>query len=192
MVDERERKVIFNSIRNDRLLKVNSEKFCKIQGIYAFDKEPFIAVVTSNSLVSMYHTGTGQRTRKLQTHSNPGIIAWNEQKMAVACGSSYNKIIVFRYFSWDNGRKGNWYEAAPKIRIDGEILDVAFNYENEELIIITSLGRIYYLSDLFCDYHTQTQIINSFNVDAYDFADVICSENIKSELLMNGCRFDFV
>lgn len=31
--------------------------------------------------------------------------------MAVACVSSYSKVIVFRYFSWDNGRKGNWYEA---------------------------------------------------------------------------------
>ena len=41
MVDEHERKVIFNSIRNDRLMKVNSEKLCKIRGIYAFDKEPF-------------------------------------------------------------------------------------------------------------------------------------------------------
>lgn len=56
MVDEHERKVIFNSIRNDRLMKVNREKLCKIRGIYAFDKEPFIAVATSNGLVSMYHT----------------------------------------------------------------------------------------------------------------------------------------
>lgn len=188
MVDEHERKVIFNSIRNDRLMKVNSEKLCKIRGIYAFDKEPFIAVATSNGLVSMYHTGTGQRTRKLETHSNPRIIAWNDQKMAVACVSSYSKVIVFRYFSWDNGRKGNWYEAGPRISIEGEILDVSFNYENEELIIITSLGRIYYLSDLFCDYHAQTQIINSFNVGAYDFSGVICDEHIKEELLMNGCK----
>lgn len=188
MVDEHERKVIFNSIRNDRLMKVNREKLCKIRGIYAFDKEPFIAVATSNGLVSMYHTGTGQRTRKLETHSNPRIIAWNDQKMAVACVSSYSKVIVFRYFSWDNGRKGNWYEAGPRISIEGEILDVSFNYENEELIIITSLGRIYYLSDLFCDYHAQTQIINSFNVGAYDFSGVICDEHIKEELLMNGCK----
>lgn len=188
MVDEHERKVIFNSIRNDRLMKVNSEKLCKIRGIYAFDKEPFIAVATSNGLVSMYHTGTGQRTRKLETHSNPRIIAWNDQKMAVACVSSYSKVIVFRYFSWDNGKKGNWYEAGPRISIEGEILDVSFNYENEELIIITSLGRIYYLSDLFCDYHAQTQIINSFNVGAYDFSGVICDEHIKEELLMNGCK----
>lgn len=188
MVDEHERKVIFNSIRNDRLMKVNSEKLCKIRGIYAFDKEPFIAVATSNGLVSMYHTGTGQRTRKLETHSNPRIIAWNDQKMAVACVSFYSKVIVFRYFSWDNGKKGNWYEAGPRISIEGEILDVSFNYENEELIIITSLGRIYYLSDLFCDYHAQTQIINSFNVGAYDFSGVICDEHIKEELLMNGCK----
>ena len=163
-------------------------KLCKIRGIYAFDKEPFIAVATSNDLVSMYHTGTGQRTRKLETHSNPRIIAWNDQKMAVACVSSYSKVIVFRYFSWDNGKKGNWYEAGPRISIEGEILDVSFNYENEELIIITSLGRIYYLSDLFCDYHAQTQIINSFNVGAYDFSGVICDEHIKEELLMNGCK----
>ena len=66
------------------------------------------------------------------------------------------------------------------------MLDLAFNAENEELVVITTTGQIYYMSDLFCDYHSRTQVINGFNVDAYDFSGIVCSDEVKEQLKGNG------
>ena len=185
IVDARANYVYFNSIRSGKELKVNSEPG-KILGIFQFKQEPFIAVATTNSVVSMYHIGTGQRTRILKPEAGCRIMTGYTKKMAVACAGNRNQITVLRYFSWDEGRKGRWYPAAPKFSLTGKVLDLAFNAENEELVAITTTGQIYYMSDLFCDYNSRTQVINGFNVEAYDFTGVVCSDEVKEQLKGNG------
>lgn len=187
IVAKKARYVIFNSMRDDRELKVNSQE-SKILGLYSFRQEPFIAVATNDNIVSMYHTGTGQRTRILESKSGCRVITGHPKKMAIGCAGRGNKITVFRYFTWDGGKKGNWYPAFPKFPVSGNILDLAFNPNNEELIAISSTGQIYYMSDLFCDYRNQTQVINGFNVSAYDFSGVKCDENVRNQLIENGAR----
>jgi hypothetical protein len=188
VVDEKLQYVTFRSLRSGDELKVNSQP-AKILGLYAFHKEPFIAVATNDNVISMYHNGTGQRTRILKSNAGCRIITGHAQKMAIASSGNGNRVIVFRYFSWDNGKKGNWYEKESMIEITGNVLDIAFNASNEELVVITTSGLIYYMSDLFCDYHSQTQVINGFNVMAYDFNGVICEDYVKEQLKENGCSF---
>lgn len=185
VVDAKAQYAYFESIRSGKELKVNSEPG-KIQGIFQFRQEPFLAVATTNRIVSMYHIGTGQRTRILHPGAGCKIFAGYTKKMAVACAGNKNRITVLRYFSWDHGKKGNWFPAEPKYSLTGEVLDLAFNAENEELVVITTTGQIYYMSDLFCDYHSRTQVINGFNVDAYDFSGIVCSDEVKEQLKGNG------
>lgn len=182
---------IFDSIRDGRELKVNSQA-AKILGLFSFKQEPFIAVATSDDVVSMYHTGTGQRTIILESKSGCRVITGHPQKMAIGCAGKGNKITVFRYFTWDDGRKGKWCSAFPKFPILGNILDLAFNVKNEELIAISSTGQIYYMSDLFCDYRSQTQVINGFNVTSYDFSNVKCEKHVLNQLIANGARIPTV
>ena len=70
--------------------------------------------------------------------------------------------------------------------IDGDILDIAFNPFNEKLVAILANGKIVYCSDKYCEYQDSFKIITSFNVDAYDFKDCMCSESVQIALRRNG------
>lgn len=41
---------------------------------------------------------------------------------------------------------------------------------------------------LYCEYHGYTKIIKKFNVDVYDFTDVICDAEIRKVLASNGAK----
>jgi hypothetical protein len=88
------------------------------------------------------------------------------------------------------GRKmGWWYENKyePKGHvIDGDILDIAFNVRNQQLVAILANGKIMFCNDKYCKYQDSLQIITALNVDAYDFSECICSKEIKELLRRNG------
>lgn len=181
-------KAVFHSIRDGQELSINSEKDA-VTGIFCMKRQPFVALATSNQKVSIYHTGTGRRTRILTPSSGNKIIVGHPSKDAIACSSGNDTFEIFNYFSFktrDGIDAGRWYENVIDTKLYGNVLDMDFNEMNGELVVIMSDGTIIYSHELYCKYHCSTKIITSFSVDAYDFTDVICDNEIKADLKNNG------
>ena len=186
-VYQKAKTVDFNSTRNGRQLKLNSEN-SKIMSIHAFKTQPFIAVVTYNGLVSIYHIGTGQRTRKLTPNIMTRIIAYHPSDNVFTFSDGLHRIETYRYFEWkkQGEKRGHWYGPEhPKFRIEGKIIAIGFNTVQKEQIVIESNGNITYMKDRFCDFHSRTKVITNFSVNAYDFDGVICSDEIRNQLIKN-------
>lgn len=187
-VSQAERFVEFNSVRDNRRLKLNSEN-SKIRSVHAFKTQPFIAVVTNDGTVSMYHVGTGQRTRKLRSSVGFRILAYHPSDNVFTFSDGKNRIETFRYYEWEKygEKRGKWCEPRhPDFEIEGKIIAIGFNTVQKEQIVIETNGKITYMQDRFCDFHSQTKVITNFSVNAYDFSGVICSEEIKKQLVKNG------
>ena len=73
----------------------------------------------------------------------------------------------------------------PKDIIDGDILDIGFNVQNDQIVAVLSNGRIMFCSDDWTDYKYSFYIITAFDVAAYDFGEVQCSEELKDVLRRN-------
>ena len=76
--------------------------------------------------------------------------------------------------------------------IMGDVLDMAFNTENKELVVILSNGQIMFCHEKYCRFHSAVDMITNFNVDAYDFRGCICSESITNQIRQNGGLIDKV
>ena len=88
---------------------------------------------------------------------------------------------------------GWWYSnpySSKNPAINGDVLDIAFNTENHELVAILSNGQIMFCHEKYCGFHSATDIITNFNVDAYDFRGCICDESIKNQIRQNGGLVD--
>ena len=59
-----------------------------------------------------------------------------------------------------------------------------------ELVAILSNGQIMFCHERYCRFHSATDIITNFNVDAYDFRSCICDEEIKKKIRQNGGIID--
>lgn len=125
----------------------------------------------------------------LKTTSGNKIIVGHPTKDVVACSGGRKQFETFNYFSFkvNNGRNaGKWYQNPIDHRFFGDVLDMDFNESNGELVTIMSDGAIVYSHDMYCRYHSSTQIITNFSVDSYDFTGVICDDEIRKNLLNNG------
>lgn len=189
-VFQKAKTVDFNSTRDDRPLNLNSESSA-IMSIHAFKTQPFIAVVTNNGVVSIYHIGTGQRTRILTPNIRARIIAYHPSDNVFTFSDGLHRIETYRYFEWkkQGEKRGHWYGPEhPKFRIEGKIIAIGFNTVQKEQIVIESNGNITYMKDRFCDFHSRTKVITNFSVNAYDFDGVICSDEIRNQLMKNDFR----
>lgn len=188
IVGKNAKKAILHSTRDGREMSINSEP-ASVTGIYCMKTQPFVGLATNNQMLCFYHTGTGQRTRILKTTSGNKIIVGHPTKDVVACSGGRKKFETFNYFSFkmNNGRNaGKWYQNPIDHRFFGDVLDMDFNESNGELVTIMSDGAIVYSHDMYCRYHSSTQIITNFSVDSYDFTGVICDDEIRENLLNNG------
>ncbi|MCD7717288.1 MAG: WD40 repeat domain-containing protein [Lachnospiraceae bacterium] len=181
-------KAILHSTRDGREMSLNSEE-AAVTGIYCMKAQPFVGIATSNQKLCFYHTGTGQRTRILDTASGNKIIVGHRSKDVVACSGGGNQFETFNYFSFKTnaGRNaGMWYQNQMDHKFYGDVLDMDFNEANKVLVTIMSDGLIVYSHELYCKYHGSIQIITNINVDAYDFNGVLCSDEIRDNLRCNG------
>ena len=77
-----------------KTLRLNSEK-SPIRNVHAFKTQPFMAVVTANGRVSMYHTGTGQRTRILTASVGHRIVAFHPQQNVLSFSDGNRQLATF-------------------------------------------------------------------------------------------------
>lgn len=183
------KRVVFRSIRGNWKLDINREN-AAVTGLLFMKNEPFVAVATSNKKLSIYHTGTGQRLRILEPGSGNNIFVAHPSKDSIACSGGGSTFEIFHLYTKvvDGQKRSWWYQNPLKVKLDGKVLDMAFNEINGELVTIMSDGMIVYCHELYCEYHGHTKIITNFNVDAYDFTDVICDAEIRKVLTSNGAK----
>ena len=178
--------VEFKSTTTGKNLKINRER-AKIQNIHAFKAQPFIAVLTAGGTVSMYHVGNGSRTRILHSAVGYRLVAFHPDQNVFSFSDGNRRLQTFRYFEWNDGKYGKWCEPrCPEFNIDGKIIAIGFNTTHKEQIMIETNGKITYMQDRFCDFHSQTKVITNFGVGSYDFSGVVCSDEVKEQLIMNG------
>lgn len=183
------RKVKFQNIRDGLDTEVNSQG-ARITGVCCFKEKPFIAVATADNVISIYHTGDGMRKHILNPANNKMMIVGAE-KTVIACSNGQGKLETYNYWEHDyNGKnRGRWYcnrYSEQDFPINGNVLDLSFNTENHELVVILSNGQIMRCHELYCRFHGVTKIITNFNVDSYDFRKCKCNPVIREQILQNG------
>lgn len=192
------RKVRFKNIRTGTYSEVNSQD-APVIGISSFKNEPFIAVATQDNIISIYHIGDrkGNCNRKAIFGKDKIRIVGNHmmvvspENTVVACSNGQKGLQTINYYEKTaHDKKIGWWYPNPYSSLDpvinGDVLDMAFNTENKELVVILSNGQIMFCHEKYCRFHSAVDIITNFNVDAYDFRGCICSESIKNQICQNG------
>lgn len=184
------RKVKFKNIRTGGYSEVNSQG-TPIIGISSIKDEPFIAVATQDNVISIYHIGDCMRKRKVDKTGGNQIMVVSTKNTVIACSNGKRRLQTFNYYEKVvKGKKmGWWYEnpySTDDPAINGDILDLAFNTENQELVVILSNGQIMFCHEKYCRFHSATEIITNFDVDAYDFRGCICDDTIRQQICQNG------
>lgn len=192
-VDSKGQKVYLRSTRDRAMLTLYPDG-SEIVSVQALKNQPFIAVLCKDCIISLYHTGTGQRVRKLSTKSGTSIVVVHPDLSLIADTDGIRTLETHNYYEkqgWNGKKMGWWYdnpylpnESEPEI--SGDILDIAFNTQLGELVAILSNGRIMFFKDKYCRYHSSFSIITAFDVNAYDFRGCICSDALKEQLVRNG------
>lgn len=191
VVGNNARKLKFKNSRTGTYSEIDT-KGSVILGIQCLPNQPFIAVATDDGLISIYHTGTCQRTRKIETNAGNYMMVIHPECDVVTNSSGGKRFETHNYFEYEaHGQKrGRWYSnpygEKDDPAVNGDVLDLAFNTAIHELVVILSNGQIMFCHEKYCRYHSKIQIITAFNVNAYDFRGCICSGKIKEELMQNG------
>ena len=188
------RKVKFKNIRTGNYSEVNSQS-APVIGISSFKNEPFIAVATQDNVISIYHIGDCMRKRILGKTVGNYMMVVSPESTVIACSNGHKALQTFNYYekTVDGQKRGWWYSnpySSEDPTINGDVLDIAFNTENHELVAILSNGQIMFCHERYCRFHSATDIITNFNVDAYDFRGCICDEEIKKQIRQNGGIID--
>lgn len=187
-------KVKFKNIRTGTYSEVNKQN-AAIVGISSFKEEPFIAVATKDNVISIYHIGDcGRKKIFNQTGGNYKMVV-SPDNTVIACSNGRKSLQTFNYYEKIvNGKKRGWWYTNPYSyedpALNGDILDIAFNTENHELVVILSSGRIMFCHEKYCRFHGKTEIITNFNVDAYDFRGCICDDLVREQIRQNGGLID--
>lgn len=185
-VGNNDRKALLKNSRNGCEMQINNDQTV-VLGIYGLKKQPFVAIATQDNLISIYHTGTGQRLRKISTKAGNYIVAVHPEESVIACTDGRTiETINFYEKQYSDKKRGWWYENMFDGQIRGSVLDIAFNDANHELVVILSNGEILYCHEKYCRYHSKMEIITNFNVDAYDFTGCVCESEIREQLKQNG------
>lgn len=183
-------RVKFRNIRTGEYSEVNSQR-TPVIGISSFNNEPFIAVATQDNVISIYHIGDCMRKRILNTDAGNYMMVVNPENTVIACSNGQKKFQTFNYYEKvASGKKMGWWFSNPYSsedpKIQGNVLDLAFNTENHELVVILTNGQIVFCHEKYCKFHGVTDIITNFNVDAYDFRGCICDDEISEQIRQNG------
>lgn len=188
-VDHRGSSFRFASDRGGKMLTISHPGEI-IQALEALNGHPFIAVAATNGVVSVYHSGTGQRTRILgEGYQHTKLTACHPTKTIFAHSDGRKKLTIEYFHTWDNQGKenGRWMSMHYKHNLESRILDMDFNEVRGCLIVVLSNGKILYLSENWCKLQETSHIITSFDTDAYDFRGVKCSPKIIDILRQNSC-----
>lgn len=184
------RKVKFKNIRTGRYSEVNSQNVPVI-GISSFKNEPFIAVATQDNIISIYHIGDCMRKRIFDKTGGNYLMIVSPENTVIACSNGQKSLQTFNYYEKvAGGKRMGWWYPNPYSKEDpaikGDVLDLSFNTENKELVVILSNGQIMFCHEKYCRYHGATEIITNFNVNAYDFRGCICDQIIRDQIRQNG------
>ncbi len=189
-VNHRGNALSFKSSRGDENHTI-SYSLVDILSVHPFRQKPFIAVFTSDGMLSVYHTGTKQRLRKLQTQRPSKLSVAHPSLTVIARSDGYRYLEVDDYHEWNLQGKdiGHWrvYPYRGKQGIDIDILDMAFNEKRHLLAVILASGKIMYFDERNCVYDSTFQIVTAFNMDAYDFSACNGDNEIVNILRLNGC-----
>lgn len=168
-----------------------------ILSIQPIQSKPFIAVFTNDQKIRIYHTGVRKQYDKMQClikeagETNAKQMVAHQERPLIACTDG-RRYLETRFFKeWTSGGKDKGLWEQNKFRgnrhiIDGDILDIAFNLYNQQIVAILSNGKIMYCSDTHCKYIDSFNIIAAFNVDSYDFSRCSCSNDLRIPLTRNG------
>lgn len=182
------RMTFFKNTRNGSTAQVNRQS-TTISGIFPLKKQPFIAVATQDKIISIYHTGTEQRLRIIETVTGNHMVSVHPEESVIAC-SNGQRFETHNFYEkqYEDKKRGWWYPNPYKgeHRVNGNVLDLAFNSANHELVVILSNGEIIFCHEKYCGYHSSLDIITNFNISAYDFRGCICSGEIREQLRQNG------
>lgn len=181
----------FKSIRDNRIISI-SPNGQNIVSIQALNGQPFIAVFTEDQKIRLYHTGNGQCLRNEAAKSIAKRLVVHPIKTLMADTNGHRCLETRNYYEkkgYKGKRLGWWYDNSYKSKghdIDGDILDIAFNEHNSQLILILSNGRIIFCDDQKCTYLDSFNIISAFDVKAYDFRNCVCTNLLRTQLIRNG------
>ncbi len=192
-VDESGRYLKFTANRHGDTMIISTDDYDNIIGLLEFKDQPFMVVAACNGLISVYHTGTGQRTRKLDNNYKVRLTTSHLNKTIMAHSDGRNRLTIDYYYEeiWDGNKRRGWWNRFPyKGAIDSRILDFAFNERDESLVVILANGKILFLSEDKCQFNGDAHIVVAFNTDAYDFSGSICSKEIAETLKQNNCQCD--
>lgn len=189
-VDSTGKTAKLRSFRDGSILTFSGEG-ASIDSISSFKEQPFISVVLSNGKIDIYHTGNGHILRHLNMPSSNSMMVVHPQKTIIAESDGRRTLKTHYFFEREMyGQKRGWWKEHPyngkHSLIDGEILDIGFNVHNNQLVAILSNGRLLFCTDDWTDFRYSFNIITAFDVSAYDFAHVKCSEVLKDTLRRNG------
>lgn len=192
-VDECGRYLKFIVNRHGDTMTIRTDGYDNIIGVQEFKNQPFMVVAAHNGLISVYHTGTGQRTRKLDNNYKVRLTTSHLNKTIMAHSDGRNRLTIDYYYEeiWAGDKRRGWWRHFPyKGKIDSHILDLAFNEQDESLVVILANGKILFLSEDKCQLKGNAHIVVAFNTDAYDFSGAICSTEIAEILKQNNCLCD--
>lgn len=191
-VNETGKSVRFNSFLGQGMLTIMPEGQ-NIVSIQALKGQPYIVVFTEDQRIRVYHTGNQQCLRNEAGQSNARILVVHPQKTQMADSDGCRLLETHNYYQKQkkNKRMGWWYAnpyRGEDPAIDGDILDIAFNAHNKQLVAIMANGRIMFCDETYCHYHDSFNIITAFDVNAYDFKGCLCPSELKEQLRHNGAE----
>ncbi len=169
----------------------------EILSIQAIQSKPFIAVFTSDRKIRIYHTGVRRKYNEMQCLIKEAGETTAKQMVAhqeipLIANTDGRRHLETRFFEerMSYGKSiGQWkrhsFPTGRRI-IDSDILDIAFNVHNQQLVAILANGRILFCNDKNCTYKDSFKIITAFNVNAYDFRGCVCDDELKEQLKRNG------
>ena len=195
-VDERGETLHLWSTRDGRLLSQYMDG-SEILSIQAIQGKPFIAVFTSDRKIRIYHTGVrrvydGMQCLIKEAGETTAKQMVAHQQIPLIANTDGRRHLETRFFEErrSHGKDiGQWKRHLFPIErriIDSDILDIAFNVHNQQLVAILANGKILFCNNKNCTYHDSFKIITSFNVNAYDFRGCICADELKEQLKRNG------
>ena len=195
MVGNNARKLKFRNSRTGEQAEIDS-KSANIIGIQSLKNRPFIAVATDDRKINIYHTGDCLCKRHLDTDSGNYMMVVHPELNVVANSDGSKRFEIQNYYEKNvQGQLRGWwytnqYGKVDDPAINGDVLDIAFNTDIHELVVILTTGQILFCHEKYCRYHGKIEIITSFNVDAYDFRGCFCEKHILEQLRQNGALIE--
>ena len=197
-VDETGRRLHLWSTRDGKMLSQYMDG-AEILSIQPIQSKPFIAVFTDDRKIRIYHTGVrmqygGMQCLIKQAGETIAKQMVTHQTMPLIADTDGRRFLETRFHeAWTSYGKerGLWKRhqfQGGRLVIDSDILDIAFNVCHHQLVVILANGKIVFCDDKYCKYLDSFKIITVFNVNAYDFTNCVCSDEIRTSLMRNGAE----